>query len=137
MSSGATTWRSRPPLPAPTTGDEGRSGRLPLIVFGFAALFVAFGASAWAALDPSRAGLSLLLAAGSLVIAVAIWLESGQSSTKEIALIAALGAVAAAGRVLFAFIPGVQPVTVIAMASGAALGARGHGEAKNQVVCNG
>ena len=124
MSSGLTTSRSSPGLPV-APGAVGRfGGRVPLRLLGFGALFAAFGASTWAALDPSRAGLSLLLAAGSLVIAVAIWLESGQSSTKEIALIAALGAVAAAGRVLFAFIPGVQPVTVIAMASGAALGAR-------------
>ena len=37
---------------------------------------------------------------------------------------ATLGATAAAGRVLFAAIPGVQPVTVIAVVAGAALGAR-------------
>ena len=39
-------------------------------------------------------------------------------------MIAALGGVAAAGRVLFAAIPGVQPVTVITVAAGTALGAR-------------
>ena len=100
------------------------TARAPFLLLGVAVLITAFGASTWAALDPSRAGLSLLLAAGSLVVGIALWLESGQSSTKEIALIAALGAVAAAGRVLFAFVPGVQPVTVLAMASGAALGAR-------------
>ena len=94
------------------------------VVLAAAVVGAAFGASAWAALDPSRAGLSLLLAAGALVLGVALWLESGKSSTKEIAMVAALGAVAAAGRVLFAFVPGVQPVTVVAMASGAALGAR-------------
>ena len=98
--------------------------RAPFLLAGLVVLVTAFGASTWAALDPSRAGLSLLLAAGSMVIGVAVWLESGQSSTKEVALIAALGAVAAAGRVLFAFVPGVQPVTVLSMASGAALGAR-------------
>src|SRR5205823_6330426 len=37
---------------------------------------------------------------------------------------ATLAAAAAAGRVLFAAVPGVQPVTVIAVAAGAALGAR-------------
>jgi energy-coupling factor transport system substrate-specific component len=41
-----------------------------------------------------------------------------------LALIATLGASAAAGRVLFAAIPGVQPVTVMTVAAGAALGAR-------------
>jgi energy-coupling factor transport system substrate-specific component len=41
-----------------------------------------------------------------------------------VALIATLAAAAAAGRVLFAAIPGVQPVTVITVVAGAALGAR-------------
>ncbi len=39
-------------------------------------------------------------------------------------MIATLGGAAAAGRVLFAAIPGVQPVTVIVVAAGVALGAR-------------
>ena len=39
-------------------------------------------------------------------------------------MVATLAAVAAAGRVLLAPVPGVQPVTVIAVAAGAALGAR-------------
>lgn len=83
-----------------------------------------FAAGAWAALDPGRAGLSLLLAALALVIGGAAWLETGAASAKELAIIATLGAVAAAGRVLFAAVPGVQPVTVIAIAAGAALGMR-------------
>jgi energy-coupling factor transport system substrate-specific component len=89
-----------------------------------AAALCAFGASAWAALDPSRAGLSLLLAAGALVVAGAAWLETGPGSAKELVVVATLGAVAAAGRVLFAAIPGVQPVTVIAVVAGCALGMR-------------
>ena len=48
----------------------------------------------------------------------------GRRSTRELALVATLGAAAAAGRVLFAAIPGVQPVTVIAVVAGAALGLR-------------
>ena len=36
--------------------------------------FACFGAAAWAALDPDRAGLSLLLAAWSLVVLGAAWL---------------------------------------------------------------
>ncbi|MBW3593696.1 MAG: ECF transporter S component [Actinobacteria bacterium] len=84
----------------------------------------AFAASAWAAVDPDRAGLALLLVAFALVAAGAAWLETTPGSAKEVALVATLGGVAAAGRVLFAAIPGVQPVTVIAIASGAALGAR-------------
>jgi energy-coupling factor transport system substrate-specific component len=83
-----------------------------------------FGAAAWAALDPGRAGLSLLLAAGSLIVLGAAWLETGPTSAKELAVVATLAGVAAAGRILFAAIPGVQPVTVIAIVTGVALGAR-------------
>jgi energy-coupling factor transport system substrate-specific component len=84
----------------------------------------AFAAAGWTALDQEDSGLSLLLVAAALVVAGVAWLESGPSSAREVALVATLGAVAAAGRVLFAAVPGVQPVTVIAVASGAALGAR-------------
>ncbi|MER3410504.1 MAG: ECF transporter S component, partial [Thermoleophilia bacterium] len=84
----------------------------------------AFAAGAWTALSPSQAGLSLLLVALALVAAGFAWLESGPGSAAEIALIGALGGIAAAGRVLFAAIPGVQPVTVITIAAGAGLSAR-------------
>ncbi len=79
-----------------------------------------FAAGTWAALDPGRAGLSLLLAAGSLVVLGAVWLETGTTTAKELAVIATLAGVAAAGRILFAAVPGVQPVTVIAIVAGAA-----------------
>lgn len=85
---------------------------------------VAFGAAAWAAIDPGRAGLSLLLVALALVALGASWLELSPGTTKELALVATLAGVAAAGRVLLAAVPGVQPVTVITMAAGAALGMR-------------
>jgi energy-coupling factor transport system substrate-specific component len=85
---------------------------------------VVFAASVWAALDLSNDGLSLLLVALALLAAGMAWLEAGGDSAKELALIATLGAAAAAGRVLFAAIPGVQPVTVIAVVAGASLGAR-------------
>ena len=52
------------------------------------------------------------------------WFESGPDSTRELALVATLGAAAAAGRVLFAAIPGVQPVTVVTVVAGVALGLR-------------
>jgi energy-coupling factor transport system substrate-specific component len=90
----------------------------------FGAALAAFAAGAWAATSPGDAALSLLLVAAALVLAGAAWFESGTASTKEIVLVATLGAAAAAGRVLFAAIPGVQPVTVMTVASGAALGAR-------------
>jgi energy-coupling factor transport system substrate-specific component len=85
---------------------------------------VAFAAAAWAALDRSTDGLSLLLVAFALLAVGIAWFERAPETAKELALIATLGAAAAAGRVLFAAIPGVQPVTVVAVVSGAALGAR-------------
>jgi energy-coupling factor transport system substrate-specific component len=90
----------------------------------FAAAATALGAAAWTAVSPHDSALSLLLVAGALVAGGAAWLELGPGSSKELAMIAALGGVAAAGRVLFAAIPGVQPVTVITVAAGTALGAR-------------
>ena len=90
----------------------------------FAAGTVAFAAAVWAALDSSHDGLSLLLVAFALLAVGASWLERRPDSAKEVALIATLAAAAAAGRVLFAAIPGVQPVTVITVVAGAALGAR-------------
>ena len=88
------------------------------------AAVVALAAAAWAALDPARAPLSVLLVAGALIVAGAAWLEGGPASAKDLTLVATLGGLAAAGRVLFAPVPGVQPVTVIVAASGAALGPR-------------
>ncbi len=88
------------------------------------AALTAFAAAVWTALDSSHAGLPLLLVAFALLTAGVAWLDHGPDSAKELTLIATLGAAAAAGRVLFAAIPGVQPVTVITVVAGAALGAR-------------
>jgi energy-coupling factor transport system substrate-specific component len=90
----------------------------------FFALAVAVGAAAWVAFRPEDAALALLLVAAALIVAGFAWLESGPGSSKELVLIATLAAVAAAGRVLFAAVPNVQPVTVIAVVAGAALGPR-------------
>ena len=65
----------------------------------------------------------LLLAIGCIVLAVAA-VETGPNRSRELALVAALAAAAAGGRVLFAFIPNVQPVTMIVAVTGATLGAR-------------
>ena len=83
---------------------------------------VALGAAAWAALDPDRGPLALLLVAGALVAAGFSWFESGPDAAKDVTLVATLAGIAAAGRVLFVAVPGVQPVTVITAAAGAALG---------------
>jgi energy-coupling factor transport system substrate-specific component len=90
----------------------------------FLAALAALGAAAWAALDPARGSLSILLAGVAVLVAGAAWLEGGPASVKDLTLVATLGGLAAAGRVLFAPIPGVQPVTVIVAAAGVALGPR-------------
>ncbi len=68
--------------------------------------------------------LATLLGSGALLAGGVAWFESSRGSTRELAVVATLAAAAAAGRVVFAAIPGVQPVTVIAVVAGAALGAR-------------
>jgi energy-coupling factor transport system substrate-specific component len=90
----------------------------------FVAAFGALAAAAWAALDPDRGGIALLLAAVAVVGAGVAWLESAPGSAKDVTLVATLAGIAAAGRVLFAPLPGVQPVTVIVAAAGVALGPR-------------
>jgi energy-coupling factor transport system substrate-specific component len=84
---------------------------------------IAFGLLA-AALVVADGALATGLGAGALVVAGIAWFESGTDSTRELAVIATLAAGAAAGRVLFAAVPGVQPLTVIAIVAGASLGAR-------------
>jgi hypothetical protein len=90
----------------------------------FGALAAAVAAAAWTALVPADAALALLFVAGFVIVAGVAWFESGPGSSKELVLIATLAAAAAAGRVLFAAIPNVQPVTVIAVVAGVALGPR-------------
>lgn len=84
----------------------------------------AAAAAAWTALEPDQAGLSLVVVALALAATAFSRLEAGAGSAAELALIGALSGIAAAGRVLFTAVPGVQPVTVIAVAAGASLGAR-------------
>jgi energy-coupling factor transport system substrate-specific component len=88
------------------------------------ALAAAVVAAAWTVLIPDDAALALLLVAGALIVAGVAWLEGTPGSSKELVLIATLSAAAAAGRVLFAAIPNVQPVTVIVVVTGVALGPR-------------
>jgi energy-coupling factor transport system substrate-specific component len=88
------------------------------------ALGAAVGAAVWTAVAPEDAALALLVLAAALIVAGAAWLESGPGSSKELVLIATLAAAAAAGRVLFAAVPNVQPVTVTAVVAGVALGPR-------------
>jgi energy-coupling factor transport system substrate-specific component len=87
------------------------------------ALLVAAGLLA-AALLVQDGALATALGAAALVVAGVAWFESGPGSTRELAVVATLAAAAAAGRVLFAAVPGVQPVTVIVIVAGASLGLR-------------
>jgi energy-coupling factor transport system substrate-specific component len=96
---------------------------LPRLV-GLAALAVVAAAALWTALVPGRASLAILILAGALLVAGVAWLETGPDSAKEVAGIATIAGVGAAGRVLLAGVPGVQPLTDIAVASGVALGTR-------------
>jgi energy-coupling factor transport system substrate-specific component len=89
-----------------------------------AASLAALAAAAWAALDPDRGGLAVLLAGIAVLVAGAAALENGTESVKDLALIGTIAGVAAAARVLFAPVPGVQPLTVIVVVAGAALGPR-------------
>ena len=92
------------------------------VAFGGAG--IALAAAAWAALDPARGGLAVLLAGFAVLVAGGAALEGGTESVKDLALISTVAGVAAASRVLFVAIPGVQPVTVIVVVAGAALGPR-------------
>ena len=85
----------------------------------------ALAASAWAALDPERAPLAVLLVAVAVLVGRARRGSKAAAETaRDLTLVATLGGLAAAGRVLFAPVPSVQPVTVIVAASGVALGPR-------------
>jgi energy-coupling factor transport system substrate-specific component len=77
-----------------------------------------------AALAVHDGALATLLGSGALLAGGVAWFEASRGSTRELAIVATLAGAAAAGRVVFAAVPGVQPVTVIAVVAGAALGAR-------------
>jgi energy-coupling factor transport system substrate-specific component len=85
---------------------------------------VALVCSAWAALDPARGSLAVLLAALAVLAGGAASIEGSPDTAKDLTLVATLAGLAAAGRVLFAPVPGVQPVTVMTVCAGVALGPR-------------
>jgi energy-coupling factor transport system substrate-specific component len=88
-------------------------------------LFVAaFVASAAVAFVTHASALALLLAAAALLLGTVALLDRGPDSSKDVAVIATLAAAAAAGRVLLAPVPDVQPVTDMVVISGITLGLR-------------
>jgi energy-coupling factor transport system substrate-specific component len=71
----------------------------------------------------SAAGIVALGGLITLIAGLAVY-ERGRSGAREIGLVAVLIAAASAGRVLFAALPGAQPVTAVAIIAGIALGPR-------------
>lgn len=86
------------------------------VLTAIAALALGFISGQWV-MAAIALGVALALALGAFV-------ESGPDSAKEVALIATLTGIAVAGRLLIHPFPGVQPMTVIIVASGAAFGLR-------------
>ena len=85
---------------------------------------VAIVAAGFAVFDPGAVDwgmLSLVLIVAVVGLAVIAY-GLRDSSASELSLIAALAALATAGRVLFASLPNVKPVTFIVLVSGIALG---------------
>lgn len=70
------------------------------------------------------AGAIVALAGVVALLAGLALYERGRTGSREIGLVAVLIAAASAGRVLFAAVPGAQPVTAIAIIAGIALGPR-------------
>ena len=64
------------------------------------------------------------LAAVVAVVLIMAGIETGPGHSRELALVAALAAAAAAGRLVFAAIPNVQPVTMLVAIAGISLGPR-------------
>jgi energy-coupling factor transport system substrate-specific component len=93
------------------------------LVLPVAAALAAVGALA-SALTAGNANASVALAGIALVLAGLIAWERGGGGAKQVALVGSFGAAAAAGRVLFAAIPNVQPVTTMTACAGVALGPR-------------
>lgn len=70
-----------------------------------------------------RWSLTSLFLAGILLAILFLRFEEGDYGSREVAVVGALAAAGAAGRVLFAAIPGVQPATFIAVVAGHVFGA--------------
>jgi energy-coupling factor transport system substrate-specific component len=85
---------------------------------------VVFAVALTLALEGRAGALASLLAGLALVTLMLAWLDGTNASAKEVTVVATVAAAAAAGRVLFAAVPDVQPVTVVVTAAGAALGLR-------------
>jgi energy-coupling factor transport system substrate-specific component len=87
-----------------------------------AAALGAFGGAIWLGVTAGNAALALFLATAALFALGIVWIELRLQTAKELALVATLGGLAAASRVLFHPLPDVLPTTALVIACGAALG---------------
>lgn len=87
-------------------------------------VMVAAALAVWAALDPDGVdwGLLSFVWAAALVAAGVAAYGARAIAAQELSLVAALSAVATAGRVLFASLPNVKPVTFVVLIAGVGLG---------------
>jgi energy-coupling factor transport system substrate-specific component len=83
---------------------------------------VAFAGAIWLGAADGSPFLALVLATAALFGLGVVWIELRLHSAKELALVATLGGLAAASRVLFHPLPDVMPMTALVIACGAALG---------------
>lgn len=113
-----------PPAARPLPGERPRAARAlaALEVPALVAVPVAMVGLAAAGVEAS-AGLTLATALLSLALLLASF-EASRPALRQLMPTAALAALAAAGRVLFAPFPDVKPVSAIAIVAGAALGRR-------------
>lgn len=72
---------------------------------------------------PVAGGLTLLVAVGAILLMLASY-EASRPALRQIMPTVTLGALAAAGRILFAPLPEIKPVSAIAIVAGATLGRR-------------
>src|SRR3954453_16787043 len=102
-----------------------RPTRQPRVFLGAVAALASaasFGVAIWVRIREGNAALALLLATAALFGLGVVWIELRLQTAKELALVATLGGLAAASRVLFHPLPDVLPMTALVIACGAALG---------------
>ena len=104
------------------TAPSGNRLRATVEALALAAVPVALVALAAAGVR-ATAGLTLLVAVAALAVALAGF-EASRPPLRQLMPTAVLAALAAAGRVLFAPVPDVKPVSAVAIVAGAVLGRR-------------
>lgn len=102
----------------------GRPARRAYILAGYAAALTVAGLGLAVGFAAGQWVLAAIVLGTALALTLGVYIESGPDSAKEVALIATLTGIAVAGRLLFHPFPGVQPMTVIIIASGASFGLR-------------